>query len=1248
MVATVSGSDLFDLRTVATLPSPWSMVFLPDGQMLVTERPPVGVGSVNPTAQGHIRLVTPAGDVSIALTGVPENAGTLDIVLDPNFAQNQTIYFSYIDRDASAAREGRGADDLRIDPAAIAVAKAVLDISDPDAPKLTSTSVIWHQAPDIASLAGSGQPGGEMTFSPDGKYLFITAGDRQEFEPVQSLGNTLGKTIRIHPDGTIPVDNPYVNVPGARPEIWSTGHRNSYGLVFDEQGVLWENEMGPKGGDELNVLRPGANYGWPNVSYGNNYDGSPLPKPASGDGYVDAALQWTPVIAPSSMISYSGDAFPDWKDDLVISGLQSRGLVIVDTNGTSATEVMRIDLGARTRDVVQAPDGSLWVLYDAADGRLVQLQPRSQVTEVVVASENAVHLTSDSDWTISYTLGENARNVVLDSAGPAAITGSKAANRLTGNAGHDFLFGLAGDDTLVGKRGDDRLEGGDGNDIAIINALFTSATITPTVNGLAVKTADGMDMLGGIETIRFNDRDVSVANYLIQGSSGDEVLTGTSGSNWLFGYAGNDRLDGKAGADTMIGGSGDDTYYIDNAGDRVTEQGKGGDDLVVSSVGYTTPENVETLQLAPGANGTIVAGDAGTKLVGNDLANVLQGSTADDVLDGRAGADAMTGKAGDDTYYVDNAGDRVIEQSSGGVDQIWTTVDYTLPSNVEVLSANADATVALKLNANAADNRIALGAAGGSAFGLGGNDILVSGRAANLLDGGSGFDTAVISYSRAATPTGPKIAFSGRGDVVVITSDNVTRLHDVEAVDVSLSDGSSRLYTAHLREIDAQYVAFGGRHANANELGVWSRLMQAGTDVGTVKTAILGDPLGKPFIETQISQAYLTYGSRSPNSSEMQVWQGNLRGNGYDVGSIKSAILNDPLGKSYIDAQVTQAYQTYASRAPVSNELQVWEGILRTSGFDFDVVGAAILNDPLGRGYIDARITQSYQAYAGRLPIGNELQVWQGILHNNGMNFDAVRTAILGDPVGRAYIDGQITQSYQTYAGRSPAGNELQVWKDILHGNGLDFDSIKAAILQGSIGDAYIDAQVTQAYQTYAGRAPVGNELDVWQGILRGNDFDFGAVKAAIMAEPLGDDHATKQIDTLYQRYFDRVPTAAEQAEWHSRLGSDADYTVFRASLLSDAGSATSTRQLTGTRGSDTFVVNKDPGHLVIAGFDPQVDKVSLRTAGFGRIDPLDPAHAREFTLDGQQNVLIALDTNHDLLLHDMTLAQLSANNFVF
>jgi glucose/arabinose dehydrogenase len=215
-----------------------------------------------------------------------------------------------------------------------------------------------------------------MTWSPNGAYLFVTAGDRQEYATwPQDPSNTVGKTIRIYPDGSIPTDNPFIGKAGALSEVWTLGHRNPYGLVFDSSGRLWENEMGPMGGDELNILEPGQNYGWPLVSNGNGYDGSDIPDHKPGDGFAAPLISWTPVIAPAGMIIYSANLFENWTGNAIIPGLQSKGLVRVKLNGATASEVERIDLGTRIRAVAQASDGSIWILEDRPSARLIRLDP---------------------------------------------------------------------------------------------------------------------------------------------------------------------------------------------------------------------------------------------------------------------------------------------------------------------------------------------------------------------------------------------------------------------------------------------------------------------------------------------------------------------------------------------------------------------------------------------------------------------------------------------------------------------------------------------------------------------------------------------------------------------------------------------------------------------------------------------------------------------------------------------------------
>ena len=330
----------------------------------------------NPTETGSLRLVSPTGTVSDPIGGLPVNIGLLDVKLDPGYATNSLVYVSFMERDPGAPRVGRNAADAGVDPSGLALARGKLRFTASGA-YIDNATVIWRQAPKIVSYVGSGEPGGRIAFSPDGRYLFLTAGDRQELDSdlLFALDNTLGKIIRIYPDGTIPSDNPYRAREGAKPEIWSIGHRNAYGLAFDSSNRLWGNEMGPKGGDELNRVEAGKNYGWPAVSYGDNYDGSPIPKPAIGDGYAAPVFWWTPVIAPADMIFYSGTLFADWRGDSIIAGLQSKGLVRIRVSGDSATEMQRIDMGARIRAVAQGPDAAIWVLEDQPTGRLLKLAP---------------------------------------------------------------------------------------------------------------------------------------------------------------------------------------------------------------------------------------------------------------------------------------------------------------------------------------------------------------------------------------------------------------------------------------------------------------------------------------------------------------------------------------------------------------------------------------------------------------------------------------------------------------------------------------------------------------------------------------------------------------------------------------------------------------------------------------------------------------------------------------------------------
>ena len=326
------------------------MVFLPDGRLLVTE------------TAGRLRVVSQSGAVGSPIAGLPAVAsarqgGLLDVALDPAFATNALVYLSY----AEAGADGAG----------LAVLRGRLQAAADGSGSLNEVTVLWRQQPKIAN--DTRHYGGRLAFAPDG-LLFVTAGERHQGAPAQDLATTLGKIIRIRPDGTIPADNPFIGTGGALPEIWTRGHRNPYGLVFASDGRLFASEHGPEGGDEFNLITRGANYGWRTVSQGN--DGEVLPRHSTRPDFAAPLVSWTPAIAPSGMIQYTGSLFAGWNGDFVLGGLQAQGLVRVRVTGSSASEVGRIALGRRIREVEQGPDGTIWVLEDGAGGRLLRLTPQ--------------------------------------------------------------------------------------------------------------------------------------------------------------------------------------------------------------------------------------------------------------------------------------------------------------------------------------------------------------------------------------------------------------------------------------------------------------------------------------------------------------------------------------------------------------------------------------------------------------------------------------------------------------------------------------------------------------------------------------------------------------------------------------------------------------------------------------------------------------------------------------------------------
>jgi len=355
---------------LATLEQPWGMALLPDGRLLITEKS----GRLRIFARG--RLSEPVQGVPrVVHRGTPfEQGGLMDVEADPDFARNGFVYLSFSEAaeeqssaitETGEARFGEYVDMTDNVIRGGAVARARLDGN-----TLRDVTVIWRQVP---KTVGRGHFGNRILFGPDGK-LYITSGERMRFEPAQQLTSNLGKIVRVNSDGSTPNDNPFVGRENARGDIWSYGHRNILAAAFDPSSRrLVAFEMGPLGGDELNVIQAGKNYGWPLVSNGDNYASSPIPDHPTRNDLEAPIRTWTPVISPSGAIFYSGAMFPSWRGSVLVGGLSSLSIIRLTFDGDRVSHEERIYTGRRMRDLLQAPDGAIYAIVDDKAGDLLRI-----------------------------------------------------------------------------------------------------------------------------------------------------------------------------------------------------------------------------------------------------------------------------------------------------------------------------------------------------------------------------------------------------------------------------------------------------------------------------------------------------------------------------------------------------------------------------------------------------------------------------------------------------------------------------------------------------------------------------------------------------------------------------------------------------------------------------------------------------------------------------------------------------------
>ena len=345
----------FATTEVVKFNSPWAMTFLPDGRLLVTEM------------AGTLQLFDPATRKIGIVSGVPKvmhvaQGGLGDVVLHPQFATNQLVYISFVE-----PGEGRlGA----------AVARARLVLDDQGGGKLEDLGVIWRQVP---KKSGDGHFGYRIAFDRD-SMLWIGSSERKEFTPAQDMDTNLGKIVRLNDDGSVPADNPFAAKGSVAAQVWTLGHRNILGIAFDATGQLWAQEMGPMGGDELNRIERGANYGYPIVSNGDHYDGTVIPDHSTRPEFRAPVITWNPVISPAGLMFYDGALFPQWKGNAFVGGLSSMSLVRIAFDANTAREAQRFDMQRRIREVEQGPDGAIWLLEDGTregKGWLLKLTPKA-------------------------------------------------------------------------------------------------------------------------------------------------------------------------------------------------------------------------------------------------------------------------------------------------------------------------------------------------------------------------------------------------------------------------------------------------------------------------------------------------------------------------------------------------------------------------------------------------------------------------------------------------------------------------------------------------------------------------------------------------------------------------------------------------------------------------------------------------------------------------------------------------------
>jgi Ca2+-binding RTX toxin-like protein len=785
------------------------------------------------------------------------------------------------------------------------------------------------------------------------------------------------------------------------------------------------------------------------------------------------------------------------------------------------------------------------------------------------------------------------------------------------------------------------------------NAIIGRATLTESIEGTRVLAATGagaltvLDMTGAVLATHAAGQD-GITGY----SSGIEAISTTAGRVLQYVAGALDLYDlnlhflgdiqgtlqaqiGRGEISNFVfSKDGTLLYGTDNATNALYEF-RTSDWHLQRSFALGSTSN-GALALSPDGHYIVTNSRYDVRIVDLTASNQVDGTTSNDVFAASTGLSIVYGYAGNDTFrdgstndtFVGGDGDdtyilshnqpgpqdpryyqpiaTIVELPGGGNDTIITSVDMTAPENVETLQLAQGAVATI--TGGVSGTRLIGNDYGTLIEGGAGTDVLIGGLGDDVLKGYTPGDTAVIHATMATSTIQVSLGYVSVNptstEIQITSADGNDTLEGIDII--QFDDG--QLTGPYVIAAALTFEQFTGRAATAAEIAALEPITR-GIDaysgyahymsISTAfKNAVAHSALVEPLIDARIAQSYLTYGGRAPSAAELDVWE-NQFSSYATFDSLRESILRDPLGQAYYNAQVADLYQQYGGRAPTASELGVWRNAF----------------------------LQGYNDSAGALA--------------------GVRQAILQDPLGQNHFEPAITALYQEYGGRAPTSSELAVWRQYIFEYSKSYDYARTTILTDRLGQTHSSEQITKLYQEYGGRAPTNGEIDVWRAeLLKGATFHD--VRTAILDDALGQNHTTAAMTGIYQLYFGRAPSVDEISVWKGLVRAGADFFVATDTLMSDAGSIGHVQRATGTDASDTFTYAGSFGNVAVDAFDPLHDVLDLRGSAFAGANPLDAAHAHQVTgFDGSTDVLLTFDATDHILLHHVSLAQLSGSNFL-